>query len=163
MNNPEMITELAAHDAESQPTVKQPKPYARPQAEILADLSKPIAPQHLRYKVKGGQTLPFINWHTACDYLDYFAPGWCYEIRRIDHVAGKVVVTARITIPTAEGLIWREATGNEDDDVETWGDPTSNAESMALRRAAAKFGLARYLYKQPGHSEHKPVARGSGQ
>ena len=31
-------------------------------------------------------------------------------------------------------------------EVKGYGDPTSNAESMALRRAAAKFGLALALY-----------------
>jgi hypothetical protein len=45
-----------------------------------------------------------------------------------------------------EGIIYREATGQEEGDCGSYGDPSSNAESMALRRAAAKFGLALYLY-----------------
>jgi mRNA interferase HigB len=46
----------------------------------------------------------------------------------------------------AKGIVWREATGYEPLNVKGYGDPTSNAESMALRRAAAKFGLCLYLY-----------------
>lgn len=62
------------------------------------------------------------------------------------HLANVVAVTVRITIPCVEGAIHREATGQEDVAVKGYGDSTSNAESMALRRAAAKFGLALYLY-----------------
>lgn len=68
----------------------------------------------------------------------------------------RLFLTGRLTIPTAEGNIYREATGTEElkrTDKETgdslelaYSDPSSNAESMALRRAAAKFGLGLYLY-----------------
>jgi hypothetical protein len=50
------------------------------------------------------------------------------------------------SVPHAEGVIWREATGYEPLPVKGYGDPTSTAESMALRRAAAKIGLCLYLY-----------------
>jgi hypothetical protein len=43
-------------------------------------------------------------------------------------------------------LIYREATGIEDEETSSFGDTSSNAESMVLRRAAAKFGLGLYLY-----------------
>src|SRR5262245_8253448 len=42
--------EIAAQDEKAKPQVKPPKAYARPLAEIMADLSKPIAPKHLRQK-----------------------------------------------------------------------------------------------------------------
>jgi hypothetical protein len=51
------------------------------------------------------------------------------------------VVTVRISIPCIEGIISREATGTEDEELKGYGDPSSNAEAMALKRAAAKFGL----------------------
>jgi hypothetical protein len=59
--------------------------------------------------------------------------------------AERFVVTARITIPSLEGAVWREATGTEDEELKGSGDPSSNAEAMALKRAAAKFGLGIYL------------------
>ncbi len=62
----------------------------------------------------------------------------------------------RLILNTVDGIIWKEATGTEL--LKEWsekkqemtelayGDPSSSAESMAFRRAAAKFGLGLYLY-----------------
>jgi hypothetical protein len=116
--------------------------------DIIADLSKPIPPRLLKTKVVGGQKISFITWHTAVRFLDLYAPGWCYEIRQITGVGGKVIVVARISINCAEGLVYREATGQEDEDLSGWGDSSSNSEAMALKRAAAKFGLALALYEK---------------
>lgn len=144
--------EIAAQDERAKPQVKEPKAYARPLAEIMADLSKPIAPQHLGHKEvtnkkTGKKTeLTYISWHYAIKYLDYYAPGWNYEVRSVTQISGAVILTVRITIPCAEGMIYREATGIEDEETSSYGDTASNAESMALRRAAAKFGLGLYLY-----------------
>ena len=140
---------LEAWSSEQSPTVKPPRPYTRPAADILADLSKPIAPQHLKSKSKGGSKLSFLTWYYAVKYLDYYAPGWCSEVRAVQWSMDRIVVVVRLLIPTADGLIWREATGTEeepDDDEKMYGDPSSNAEAMALKRAAAKFGLGLYLY-----------------
>jgi hypothetical protein len=52
-----------------------------PIAETLADLSRPIA-RHLHHR----------------------APGWCWEVQSVQEVGGAVVVvTGRLTIPTADG------------------------------------------------------------
>lgn len=138
--------EIAAQDESAKPQVREPKAYARPLAEIMADLSKPIAPQHLETLKKGGAVLTYIPWHRAVRYLDYYAPGWHYEVRGIYQISGRVALIVRITIPCKEGYVYREATGQEEEDTSSYGDPTSNAESMALRRAAAKFGLGLSLY-----------------
>jgi hypothetical protein len=116
--------------------------------EIVKDLTKPIAQKHLRKRRQGGKEITYVAWHDAVKYLDYYAPGWCYEIRRIDTIAGKLIMTVRLSIICAEGIVFREATGQEDEDLDAYGDSSSNAESMALRRAAAKFGLGLHLYDQ---------------
>jgi hypothetical protein len=121
--------------------------FGRPINEIIRDLSKPISPARLKKKTIGGREITFLTWHDATKFLDWFAPGWEYQVR-VEHIAGKVVAIATITIPTKEGRISRQATGYENDNKEGYGDPFSNAESMALRRAAAKFGLGRYLYEK---------------
>jgi hypothetical protein len=127
--------------------------------DIIADLSKPINPKHIKDKQQGGTKLKFIPWYFAVKYLDRYAPGWSYDIE-IGPVMqapikqpndkktprGKVFVKATISIPCSEGVVHRSATGMEDDVVTGYGDPSSNAESMALRRAAAKFGLGISLY-----------------
>lgn len=114
--------------------------------QIIADLSKPIAPRHLKTRKQGGHDLQYVPWYTAVRYLDLYAPGWSYEVRGIATVGQAVAVTVRISIPCTEGQVYREATGYEPLEVKGYGDPVSNASSMALRRAAAHFGLALYLY-----------------
>jgi hypothetical protein len=132
----------AALDAQA-PT----KPLLRTLAEILADLKKPPAQKHIRTKRKGGTDLEFIPWYFVIQYLDLYAPGWCYEIRSVTEIKGQVILTVRITIHTSDfGPVWREASGIEEEETNSYGDPSSNAESMALRRAAAKLGFGLYLY-----------------
>lgn len=81
-----------------------------------------------------------------------------------------------MSLPAAEGNIYREGIGTEllKENKEVWigekpnrqllkdefdrpitepkelayGDPSSNAESMAFRRAAARFGLGLYFYNK---------------
>ncbi len=114
--------------------------------DIIADLSKPIPDRLLKTKTISGQKIRFLPWHTAVRFLDLYAPGWNFEIRHVTGIGGKLVLVSRISIPCAEGVVFREASGQEDEDVENFGDPSSNAESMSLRRAAAKFGLGLSLY-----------------
>jgi hypothetical protein len=116
--------------------------------EIIADLSKPIAERHLKTRKQGGQTLTYISWDVAVRYLDHFAGAWSFEIRSVTAIGDRCVVTARISIPCLEGVVSREATGTEDEELRGYGDPSSNAEAMALKRAVAKFGLGLYLYQK---------------
>ena len=114
--------------------------------EIVKDLSKPVAKRHLRTRKQGGKELTYISWYDAVKYLDHYAPGWNYEVRAMNSVGGKLILTIRLSIPCLEGIVYREATGQEEEETTSYGDSSSNAESMALRRAAAKFGLGLYLY-----------------
>lgn len=114
--------------------------------EIVKDLSKPVASRHLRTRKQGGKELTYISWYDAVKYLDHYAPGWCYEVRSMSSVGGKLIMTIRLSVPCLEGIVFREATGQEEEETNSYGDSSSNAESMALRRAAAKFGLGLYLY-----------------
>lgn len=114
--------------------------------DIIRDLSKPVAKRHLRTRKQGGKELTYISWYDAIKYMDHYAPGWNYEIRNMQSVAGKLIITVRVLIPCEEGLIFREATGQEEEEHNSYGDSSSNAESMALRRCFAKFGLGLYLY-----------------
>lgn len=146
-------------ESQTQPTVKH-LDYKRPIAAILADLSKPIPDRFLETRIQGRATLTYIPWYNVCKLLDYYAPGWQGEIVHVVPVGDRLVLTYRISIIAEEGIFTREATGTETlkelvKDKETgemvsrelaYGDPSSNAESMAFRRAAAKFGLGLSLY-----------------
>jgi hypothetical protein len=116
--------------------------------DIIADLSRPVAARHLKIRKQGGAELSYIEWHTAVKYLDLFAPGWSYHVKSVALVGNLVTVIASISIPCVEGVVTREATGCEDSDAKGYGDACSNSEAMALKRAAAKFGLALHLYQK---------------
>lgn len=136
---------------ETEVTVKPKEftPVGRPISEIIRDLSKEIPPTMLRSKTLKGKEITFIPWYNATRLLDAYAPGWSYDIKTIQPIGEKqICVVVSLTIPSDEGDVTRDATGIEDDVVDAYGDPSSNAESMALRRAAAKFGLGRYLYNK---------------
>jgi len=114
--------------------------------DIIADLSRPVNPQRLKSRQQGGRTLDYLPWYQAVRYLDNYAPGWSYEVRSISTVGENLVMTVRITIPCPEGEVYREASALEPLKGSGYGDAATNAESAALRRAAAKFGLCLNLY-----------------
>jgi hypothetical protein len=129
----------------------------RPYAEIIKDLKKELPEKMLETKKQGGATLTFIPWHGVVRILDYYAPGWEGEVKNIATTADRIFVTYTVTIHASDRSVTREATGTEllKEPVPknptlmrelAYGDPSSNAESMAFRRAAAKHGLGLYLY-----------------
>lgn len=141
----------------------KPKPSAgeRSITEIITDLAKPIPDSMLETKKQGGQEITYVPWHQATRLLDMYAPGWNFSVDG-SHVIESVTVnksgttpnrflsvTVTLSIPTADGVVSRSQTGVEDLlNLGGYGDPYSNAVSMALRRAAAMFGLGRYLYRK---------------
>lgn len=116
--------------------------------DIIRDLSKPLADRWLKTRKQGGNTITYIEWHTAVRYLDHHAPGWSYHVKSVALVGSLVTVIASISIPCLEGVVTREATGCEDVDAKGYGDACSNAEAMAMKRAASRFGLGLYLYSK---------------
>jgi len=144
-----MAEQLQQEQEQEQPKPQPPSkftPGERSLNDIIYDLRKPIHPKFLGRKTQGKTEIIYLPWYNAVRYLDAYAPGWSYRIASITQVGALCAVVAEIAIPTSDGVITRQATGCEDDDKSGYGDPTSNAESMALRRAAAKFGLGLYLY-----------------
>jgi hypothetical protein len=136
------------------------KEARRPIAEIKADLCKGIPAKYLD-KLKDKSKAWYIPWYNAVSLLDRCTGGqWKFRILNMWTTPKRIFVVAEITIIAAEGsftmaasgteLLEREVLNKETQEIElkelAYGDPSSNAESMALRRAAAKFGLARYLY-----------------
>lgn len=130
--------------------------------EIIGELSSPIPSRLLKTRKEAGQTLTYIEWHTAVRYLDHVCVGcWDYEVRNVQAftahdipstskkqgnvTVSKMVITARITIHAADGTYHRESVGI-DDLGQAFGDSATNAEAQALKRAASKFGLGLYLY-----------------
>lgn len=146
--------------AETQPITPPEGPGQWTIAQIITALSRPLPKGVTSSRSQGGKTLTYIAWHHANRILDKYAPGWNWEITQTNLSDDRIFVTGRLTIPTSAGNVNREAIGSELlKDVKTntttgevttkelaYGDPSSNAESMSFRRAAARFGLGLYLY-----------------
>lgn len=77
--------------------------------------------------------------------LDYCAPGWSCNVSE-SQVGDRVVVKVSLTLLCAEGRITRASLGSDGLADEGFGGPLPDAESQSFRRAAARFGLAIYLY-----------------
>lgn len=114
--------------------------------EIEEVLSRPIPDSLLKTKQIKGNKITYIAWYSANRILNKYCPGWTWEITKFEISSDRVFLVGRLTIPTSEGNVYREATGTESLDCSNYGDPSSNAESMAFRRCCAKFGLGLYLY-----------------
>lgn len=101
------------------------------------------------YSVKdaGKFKATYISWFDLCTILDNATDG-LWEWKLIATREGdRVVIVGELTVIDSEGnRLTKSATGNENDVVMSYGDPVSNSEAMAFRRAAAKFGIGRELW-----------------
>ncbi len=136
-------------------------PQPRAIAAILHDLAQPLPSHCIALRRQGGQTIKYVPWYKANRLLDYHTGGhWEGRVTQIHTTADRIVITYAVTIHASDGTYTREAAGTEllketlwDKESQTWitrelpyGDCSSNAESMAFRRACARFGLALNLY-----------------
>lgn len=132
----------------------------KPLAEIIRDLSKPIKKEWLKNKTMGGSKITFCPWYRVAHLMDEHAPGWQKEITNTIITGTHIIHTVRVSVLAAEGTFYREATGIEALKVSGYGDPSSNAESMAFRRACANWGLGAHLYEKDEmsleHGEEAP-------
>ena len=118
-------------------------------AQIKKALSRKL-PDNILKTLPGKGNAKYLSWHSVVRILDKYAPGWQWEVRQIYTTPERVFLVGRLTIIAKDGHFFQDATGTEllknGDKEIAYGDPTSNAESMALRRAATRYGLALYLY-----------------
>ncbi len=130
-------------------------------AQITEALSRPLPKNYLKTLPDKGKC-QYLPWYTAVAILNKYAMGWHWEIKQITTTGDRLFMVGRLSIPTSDGVITREASGTEvlkrriwnydterfDEKELPYGYPSSNSESMAFRRCAAKFGLGLYLYEK---------------
>ena len=123
--------------------------------EILENLRQPIAPQFISQKKtfknkKPTGSVDFVAWYDLADLLDDLCGlgGWEWLIIDTQQIGDRLTLTGSLTIHGDDRSLTRQATGTEDIDCNSYGDPSSNAEAMALRRCCAKFGLGRDLWRK---------------
>ena len=114
--------------------------------ETLAELSRPIDHRHVRQLKKGGATLDYVPWSCVAKHLTHRCPGWMWFVRSVQELGGSVVVHGSLFLPTSEGRLRFDAVASEPIKGGSQAPPAEVAESAALRRAAAKSGLALELY-----------------
>ena len=114
--------------------------------ETLNELARPVDPRHVRQLKKGGATLDYLPWHCVAKHLHHRVPGWQWVVRSIQELSGSVVVHGTLLIPTNEGTLRFDSVASEPVKGRSQAPPAEVAESAALRRAAAKAGLALELY-----------------
>lgn len=141
-------------------------------AEILDNLKQPI-PNHFirRDKKIKGKECPYIQIWQYYELLDERCNPENWEIKlEITQTGSLTVAIASLTIIGEDRSITRMAVGNESDDLDSYGDPTSNASSQAIRRVCAMFGLSRDLWLKKGKNEpslpnipQNSQSRGKGQ
>lgn len=120
------------------------EPYARPLADILGDLRRPIPDHIIQSKQVGARRFRFISAKDTVSILDQFAPGWEGHVTNIYAVHDRLFVSYKITLHAREGKFSRESTGSTLLDS-SGADPAVAGEEQAFRNAAAKFGLGLYL------------------
>lgn len=114
--------------------------------ETLAELGRPVDQRHVRQLKKAGTTLDYLPWHTVARHLTHRVPGWQWSVLSVQELSGSVVVHGSLSVPTSEGPLRFDAVASEPIKGGSQAPPAEVAESAALRRAAAKAGLALELY-----------------
>lgn len=121
---------------------QQPKSkgFRRPILEILEDLQKPIPARFIKSKVLKGNKIEFVPWYNLVRLLDFYCPGWDWQVKT--HYCGdRTVVEGSLIIKASEGDFCRQSTGTELSDCDNYGDPTSNSEAMSLRAVVPSSDL----------------------
>jgi hypothetical protein len=113
--------------------------------DTIADLHKPLPDEYISSKSLKGEKILYLDWHTANMILDYVAPNWEISMD-YGQIGDRGIVKAKITLHCEDGSFSRESIGSDNTEDEYFGGFMPDAESQAMRRAAARFGLGLYLY-----------------
>lgn len=118
---------------------------------IKRRLKEPIPVNLISYKKKGGNDkISYINVTDCKDLLDQRVGAdaqWDAVIVGDSVVGDNYVVKVRIRIWAFDGTFEQDGIGLEKINLNSYGDPATNAYAKAFRRAAEGHGLARELWR----------------
>ncbi len=119
-------------------------------ADKLMRLREPVPKEMISFKTLKGNKIEYIAWVDICEILDSCcgADGWAWDVTDFKQIGDNLTLIGKLTVYADDGWRTMAATGCESINCSSYGDPSSNAEAMALRRAAAKLGVARNLWKK---------------
>lgn len=120
--------------------------------DILKRLREEIPAQYVKFLSKGGNNkITYISWYDTARILDERLGNdglWHWAIDKVSNSADRIYIVGTLTIESFEDnkKVCFSATGTEELNMKGYGDPSSNAEAMAFKRASAKSGLGRQFY-----------------
>jgi hypothetical protein len=131
--------------------------------ELFAALSAPFQREEVKERsAPGGKKLQYITARTVMNRLDsVLGPEAWWD----EYLPGQDSVICRLTIVLPDGSTLTKCDAGGYAGMQDSGDDDKSGFSDALKRAAAKFGVARYLYRDgvPTYSREappeKPLAR----
>jgi hypothetical protein len=134
-------------------------------SEMLENLKKPIPTAYISTKTIKGKAIRYVSVWDYYELLDQRcgAGNWSIDLE-IKEVGRLTVAIAKLTLIGEDRSLSQMAAGNEDSDLDSYGDSTSNSTAQAVRRACAMFGLSRELWlKDKDNSSSLPNVPHKGQ
>lgn len=112
--------------------------------DLFAALAAPFAPHEVKTRQQGGRNLSYITARTAMNRLDEILgpSNWWDEYVPSDHS-----VLCKLTIRLPDGSTVTKADAGGMAGMSDQGDDEKSGYSDAFKRAAVKFGVSRYLYR----------------
>ncbi|WP_435006643.1 Rad52/Rad22 family DNA repair protein [Tundrisphaera lichenicola] len=112
--------------------------------DLFAALAAPFDPQEVRVRSQAGRQLAYITARTAMNRLDSILgpENWWDE-----YVPGEHSVLCRLTVRLPDGTMLTKADAGGYAGMPDSGDDEKSGFSDAFKRAAVKFGVGRYLYR----------------
>lgn len=113
-------------------------------ADLFADLAAPFAPEQVKERSQGGRTFTYITCRTAANRLDdVLGPeNWWDRYKTSDKS-----VECELTIRLPDGTTLTKVDAGAYATMQDEGDNEKAGYSDAFKRAAAKFLVGRYLYR----------------
>jgi hypothetical protein len=126
--------------------------------DLFAALAAPFDSQEVRVRSQGGRQLAYITARTAMNRLDNILgpENWWDEF-----VPGENSVLCRLTVRLPDGSTLTKTDAGGYAGMPDTGDDEKSGFSDAFKRAAVKFGVGRYLYRDGVPSfvrEREPAA-----
>jgi len=112
--------------------------------DLFAALAAPFEPDEVKVRSQAGRSLPYITSRTIMNRLDdVLGPSnWWDEYQPLEHS-----VICRLTVRLPDGTVLTKCDAGGYAGMADPGDDDKSGFADAFKRAAVKFGVGRYLYR----------------
>lgn len=140
--------------------------------DLFAALAAPFGPSEVKARTQGGRQLHYVTARTVMNRLDdVLGPeNWHDEY----HPGGESSILCKLTLRLPDGQVVTKCDAGGFAGMADEGDDDKSGYSDAFKRAAVKFGVGRYLYRDgvpdfvraavgPGRKESTPAKSSPGE